>query len=333
MNFKAAAAAKSWLNQPQAGGKMAWIELCMHATHEGLDWICSILAQQAVQPQIQISQAESSETGSDWMFQVQIYLEQPVDHSQLDQLQASLMPLCRTGLISPLETYLTDEKPATQPLSQQIGRFVLAPTQPPASPLTSPLISPLTPEQIPLYLTPSPAFGHGSHPATRLALQLIERHVIAGMQALDLGTGTGILGLAMAKLGATVLALDNEPAAVQAAEATVRLNQLESQMTVKLGSLGQGSELGHWMGGELEDTPAVAPAAQFDLIVANILARIHMALATDYGMALRPNGILITAGFTTEFEAEIQDAFTEVGLQLIEAVRWNEWLALAHRRS
>jgi len=104
-------------------------------------------------------------------------------------------------------------------------------------------------------------------------------------------------------------------------------------MTVKLGSLGQGSELGHWMGGDLEDTPAVAPAAQFDLIVANILARIHMLLVTDYGTALRPNGILITAGFTTEFEAEIQDAFTEAGLQLIEAVRWNEWLALAHRRS
>ena len=325
MNFKATAAAKPWLNQPQAGRKMAWIELCMHATHEGLDWICSILAQQAVQPQIQISQAESSEIGSDWMFQVQIYLEQPVDHSQLDQLQAALMPLCRTGLISTLETYLTDEKPAAQPIFQQIGRFVLAPTQP--------LASPLTPEQIPLYLTPSPAFGHGSHPATRLALQLIERHVTDGMQALDLGTGTGILGLAMAKLGATVLALDNEPAAVQAAAATVRLNQLESQMTVKLGSLGQGSELGHWMGGDLEGTPAVAPAAQFDLIVANILARIHMALATDYGTALRPNGILITAGFTTEFEAEIQDAFTEAGLQLIEAVRWNEWLALAHRRS
>jgi len=308
---------------------MAWIELCMYATHEGLDWICSILAQQAVQPQIQISPAESSEVGSDWMFQVQIYLEQPVDHSQLDQLQAALMPLCRTGLISTLETYLTDEKPAAQPISQQVGRFLLAPPQL----LTSPLASPLTPEQIPLYLTPSPAFGHGSHPATRLALRLIERHVISGMQALDLGTGTGILGLAMAKLGATVLALDNEPAAVQAAAATVQLNQLASQMTVKLGSLGQGSELGHWMGGDLEGTPAVAPAAQFDLIVANILARIHIALAADYRTALRLNGILITAGFTTEFEAEIQDAFTEAGLQLIEVVRWNEWVALAHRRS
>ena len=128
-----------------------------------------------------------------------------------------------------------------------------------------------------------------------------------------------------------MLALDNEPAAVQSAEATVRLNQMESQVTVKLGSLGQGSKLGHWMGGELSPAPALALNAQFDLIAANILARIHIALAADYRTALRPNGILITAGFTQEFEPEIQAAFAEAGFLPLETLRFNDWVALAHR--
>jgi ribosomal protein L11 methyltransferase len=293
---------------------MAWIELCMNATDEGLDWICTSLATQsagqAAPPEIQISNLEAleagSEAGSNWQFQVQIYLEQSAGQPQLDPLQAALRPLHRTGLISNPETYLTDQKPAARPFQRQIGRFVLAPTQP------------LAPDQIPLYLAPSPAFGHGSHPATRLA-------------TLDLGTGTGILSLAMAKLGATVLALDNELAAVQSAEATVRLNQMAAQVTVRLGSLGQGSELGHWMSGELSPTPALWPVAQFDLIAANILARIHIALAPDYQTALRPNGILITAGFTQEFETEIQAALAEAGFEPLETLRLNDWVALAHR--
>ncbi len=296
---------------------MAWIELWMNATEEGLDWVCIALASQAASPQLQISKA----TSPNWPFQVQIYLERAAPRSAVDQIQAALAPLQRTGLISAPETYLSDQQPAAAPPQQQIGRFVLSPTQP------------LAAEQIPLYLPPSPAFGHGSHPATRLALQLIQRHVTAGMQSLDLGTGTGILALAMAKLGAEVLALDNEPAAVAAAMATMQLNQAE-QVTVQLGSLGQGSELGHWMGGELDNRQtAFAPAAQFDLIAANILARIHMALASDYQKALRPSGILITAGYTSEFETEIQDALAQAEFQLIEAARVDDWVALAHRLS
>lgn len=321
---------------------MTWIEICTSATDEGLDWICTALsalapaAPELASPEIQIS----SSADSNWQFQVQIYLKQPTPSGSLAQIQAALSPMQRARLISPPETYLTDQKPDPQPLQQQLGRFVISPTHPPA------------PDQIPLHLTPSLAFGQGTHPATRLALQLLERHVSAGMQSLDLGTGTGILGLAMAKLGATVLALDNEPAAVAAASATMRLNQVEAQVTVKLGSLGQGSELGHWLGNQvgqelgsnLDSTPVgspvgspvsspVAPAAQFDLIAANILARIHLALVQDYRLALRPSGILITAGFTTEFAAEVEDALAEAGFERLEAVQLNEWVALAHRLS
>ncbi len=310
---------------------MTWIEICTSATDEGLDWICTALsalapaAPETASPEIQIS----SSADSNWQFQVQIYLKQPAPPGSLAQIQAALRPMQRTRLISPPATYLTDQKPDPQPLQQQFGRFVLSPTHP------------LAPDQIPLHLTPSLVFGQGAHPATRLALQLIERHVSDGMQSLDLGTGTGILGLAMAKLGATVLALDNEPAAVAAASATMRLNQVEAQVTVKRGSLGQGSELGHWLGNQLgqglssdlDATPAVPPAAQFDLIAANILARIHLALVQDYRLALRPNGILITAGFTTELAAEVESALAEAGFERLEAVQLNEWVALAHRLS
>ena len=98
------------------------------------------------------------------------------------------------------------------------------------------------------------------------------------MQVLNLGCGSGILSVALAKLGAGVLALDNDPAAVQAAKANVELNAVQQQVTVMQGSLGTGARLGHWMGWmALGEVQPIQGQAAFDLIVANILARVHIA--------------------------------------------------------
>ncbi len=180
------------------------------------------------------------------------------------------------------------------------------------------------------------AFGSGLHPATQLSLSLIERLVVPGVKALDLGCGSGILSIAMAKLGAHVLALDNDAGAVVAALENVRENAVESQVVVAQGSLGHGAELGHWLGWDVPTGgTAITPDGTFDLLVANILARMHLELASDYRRALRRNrdrpGLLITAGFTVDREDDVNLALQRAGFEPHDREAHNEWVALAHR--
>jgi ribosomal protein L11 methyltransferase len=174
-----------------------------------------------------------------------------------------------------------------------------------------------------------------------LSLQLLEQYVVPGMQALDLGSGSGILSVAIAKLGAQVLAIDNDPVAVAATQDAVTLNDVPQQVTVKAGSLGSGSHLGHWMGRSMENSTAQASTRQaepiFDLIMANILARVHVALADDYRQALRARdrqkALLITSGFTVDDQPSVLDALARAGFQQVNQQRHHEWVALVHQLS
>jgi ribosomal protein L11 methyltransferase len=247
------------------------------------------------------------------------------------EIMPLLSSLHRVGLASDPEMAVVEVKPeqVTPFRPYHIGqRFVLIASDAPDPPLSN--------DEIRLKFGTSLAFGSGFHPATSLCLQLLERHVLPSMQALDLGAGTGILSVAMAKLGAEVLALDNDPIAVQTAQTAIQLNGVASQVTVQQGSLGQGSDLGHWMGNDLSGTVSkIQPTAAFDLIVANILARVHVALARDYQLALRrtpsSTGLLITGGFTTDQEEDVNVALNEAGFVAIDCQRSNEWVALAHQ--
>jgi ribosomal protein L11 methyltransferase len=122
---------------------------------------------------------------------------------------------------------------------------------------------------------------------------------------------------------------------VQATQAAVNHNQVATQVTVRAGSLGQGSQLGHWMGGvALDQVSAIDPVARFDVVVANILARIHITLAADYCAALqKPDGagLLITAGFTQDYQADVTAALGAVGLVAIDSAHDDEWVASVYR--
>jgi ribosomal protein L11 methyltransferase len=315
---------------------MAWLELTVQAVPEAVDWVWTLLAEVEEVSDLQVidlADAESppADPSADvaWQFCLRWYIPDTGNvNLRVSDLTQRLSPMQRTGLISEAEIYRVDEKlvDLRAPTWHRIGqRFVVI------SGGQSP--SDLPPETIPLFLEPSFAFGSGFHPATILALRLLERHVRPGMQTLDLGSGSGILSVAMAKLGAQVLALDNDPQAIRATQAAVERNQVTPQVTAAIGSLGQGSELGHWMGGQLSDpVPAVQYVQCFNLIAANILARVHIALAADYSAALVPNGLLITAGYTTEYADEIDAAFTSAGLELIETEVSQEWSTAAYRR-
>lgn len=307
---------------------MTWLELNMDATPDAVDWVRTLLTvHDEVEVQITpVSASEPQQNSSDWTYHICIYL--PDQNSRAEELSQLLSPLHRTGLISLPEMTVVAEKQAQSVRHQhRVGqRFVVLDSDRPYQRQTA--------DEIPLRVETNLSFGSGLHPATFLSLQLLERYVMPEMKVLDLGSGSGILSVAMAKLGANVLALDNDQIAVHATQNTVRRNGIEPQVNVMQGSLGQGSELGHWMGGDsVNSVPTIQPTAAFNLIVSNILGRVHITLADDYQRALSPTSeaILITAGFTTDYEPDVNEALHQAGFAPLDCQRWNEWVALAHQ--
>jgi len=164
-------------------------------------------------------------------------------------------------------------------------------------------------------LDPGMAFGTGLHPTTRMCLQALEEHLEPGAKVLDLGTGSGILAIAAAKLGAgSVLALDNDPLAVKAARANVRANGVQNLVAVEHGSLDQTTE-------------------EFELVLVNILARVIIEL-TNQGLVdrVRPTGQMIAAGIIEEQEAEVTVALREHGMEIVERRQEKDWVTLVGGR-
>ncbi|MDZ7957436.1 MAG: 50S ribosomal protein L11 methyltransferase [Aulosira sp. DedQUE10] len=321
---------------------MSWMQLSLDTTNEAVDWVCTLLAKNNYTSDIHITKytepslgesAADDESQTGWAFTINLYLPYDVyANTRGSEIANLLSSLERTGLSTALQMAIVEEKPVqselANPLARRIGeKFVVLSADMPHSSEAA--------DEITLRLKPSLAFGSGLHPATILSLKLLERHITPVMNVLDLGSGSGILSVAIAKLGANVLALDNDTIAVQATQDAVSLNKVETQVTVAEGSLGCGSELGHWLGGDsISNVPTVEAKEQFDLIVANIPARIHIALAADYQKALRSTdingGLVILAGFTVDYEEDLAVAFTELGFEYIDCERQDEWVALAY---
>lgn len=317
---------------------MTWTEISLDTTQEAVDWISTLLSTVDYDEEIRIapydgdrsSATDPTHAVADWSFTVYLYFSEPLQ-PEIETIVTLLLPLHRTGLATDLRiAEVSKKQPATlsHPSICCIGhRFIVLP------PNADDLIS--QSRDIPLILPDSQSFGSGLHPTTIVSLKLLERHVAPDMQVLDLGCGTGILSVAMAKLGAYVLALDNDRAAVQATQTAIALNQVSRSVTAMEGSLGQGSNLGHWMGGKLTDqVTAVQPVAAFDLIISNILPWVHITLASDFHQALQPAGkhrLLLTAGYTTDYESEVTAALTQVGFQPVDREQQNEWVAIAYR--
>ncbi len=167
------------------------------------------------------------------------------------------------------------------------------------------------PNDVVIELDPGMAFGTGLHPTTQMCLQALEEHLKPGTEVLDLGTGSGILAIAAAKLGAgAVLALDSDPLAVKAARSNVRANGVQDIVTVELGSLDR------------------APG-KFGFVLVNILAKVIIELSAQ-GLAdrVRPSGLLVAAGIIEEQEAEVAAALKEHGLEIIERRQEKDWVTL-----
>lgn len=180
------------------------------------------------------------------------------------------------------------------------------------------------PEDVVLALDPGMAFGTGLHPTTRLCLAALEdladRGRLSGGEAgsgparvLDVGSGSGILSIAAAKLGAgEVLAVDVDPIAVEASTANARRNRLTRVIRAREGSAPTGE-------------------GPFDVVLANLIASLLVTLADGLVADLRPGGILLASGIFANREADVVAAFGTRGLVIDR--RWDEgdWVALEAR--
>lgn len=161
-------------------------------------------------------------------------------------------------------------------------------------------------------LDPGMAFGTGTHETTHMCMQLLEKHLRPGMRVMDVGTGSGILAIAAARLGASdVLAIDIDPNAVKVAKENVALNGVESRVRVVEGDLCKSE------------------AIPCDLAVANIVADAICMLAGPLTRHLQKGRLLVCSGIIREREQDVRDAAAQAGYTLFDRVEMGEWVALA----
>jgi ribosomal protein L11 methyltransferase len=170
------------------------------------------------------------------------------------------------------------------------------------------------PDDIVIVLDPGMAFGTGMHPTTRLSLLQIEKYVQAGWSLSDVGTGSGVLALAAARLGASpVDAVDIDPMSVRVARGNLELNEAQDLVSIEVGSADV----------------AVQRGKTYDIVVANIIARILIAIADDLTAGVKPGGLLLLSGIIEPREAETRAAFSK--LELIEQNQIEDWISLSYR--
>lgn len=176
------------------------------------------------------------------------------------------------------------------------------------------------PDDIVLSLDPGMAFGTGGHETTRLCLEQLETVLLSRPPApppsvLDLGTGSGILAMAAARLGAgRICAVDIDPEAVDVARENLAINELAERI-------------------ECSATPLEALDGPFDVILANILAEELVRLATQLSARLAAGGVLILSGILAEKEAFVRSGFASQPLVHLETACQGEWVAMLYRKA
>ncbi|GBF33167.1 ribosomal protein L11 methyltransferase [Desulfocucumis palustris] len=171
------------------------------------------------------------------------------------------------------------------------------------------------PGKLLLEMDPGMAFGCGTHPSTVLCLLLLEELVRGGEMVYDVGTGSGILAVAAAKLGAArVLAVDTDGVAVKVARENIELNGVDRVVKVVQGNL-------------LDSVKEPA-----DIIIANIVADVIMELAPAAVSLLKPGGIFISSGIYLGREKEVQSALAALGFAVLDRRREGDWTALTARK-
>ena len=174
---------------------------------------------------------------------------------------------------------------------------------------------PLQPGDKVIEIDPGMAFGTGTHETTGMCVKLVEKYVKPGDRAIDIGTGTGILALAAAHMGANpVLATDLDAVATRVAAENVRLNGFEGVIDVRCGDL-------------LEVVQETG-----DVVITNIIADVIIQLAAPVRERIADGGVFICSGIAVDRLEDVRRALAENGFAELDVLTEGEWCAIAARK-
>lgn len=301
---------------------MNWLEIAVHVPHEGIDMVSNIFDELGaggvvIEDPALISRYIEANIWDHYEFppevlnrpmpMVKAYLpEGPELEDKLVLLQERLagLPL---GSAPKVETArVAEEDWATAWMAYykpvEIGRKLAV----------KPSWEEYTPPdgRVVLELDPGMAFGCGNHPTTTMCMEFLEGIIKGGETVADVGTGTGILAITSAKLGAArVFAVDLDEVAVNVARENVRLNKVEDKVEVLRGNL-------------LDQVNQPV-----DIIIANIVANVIIVLAPDVLRILKPGGIFITSGIIRNRAEEVKEKLEQTGFKVLERKEDGEWVS------
>jgi ribosomal protein L11 methyltransferase len=299
-----------------------WYELAIDVDVEAVEPVSELLARygfnQGVaidEPYVQDGDGDNLEIDLDKPFTIRTYVaDTDYDPAILDEIRNALWHLGRMRPVSELRVSSLAEEDWANAWKEhftvhKIGdRVVIRPPWLEYDPQG---------DEVVVELDPGMAFGTGLHPSTQLTMLGVEETVKPGDRVLDVGTGSGILAVAALKLGAAhVDAVDVETVAVRATEENAERNGVAGSLDVRLGSVGPGEPF----------------QGTYDVVFANIIARILVELADGIVAATREGGSMVLAGIIQEREADVVEAFAARGARVVNRRQHDDWVSLVLRR-
>ena len=295
-----------------------WIELAVQADNEAVEAVSEIFSRFGYgggvaidEPFVQESDGDNLQIATDRPFVVRTYI--PDDEAARDKVEAierALWHLGQMRYIGPLTASQRAEEDWANAWKEhfyvhRVGERTVI--RPPWRDYVR------QGDEIVIDLDPGMAFGTGLHPSTQLCLIALEERMRPGLRVLDVGVGSGVLTIAAARHGAAAIdAVDVESVAVRATQDNIARNGLTTPIRVAVGTV--------------EATPEFA--ARYDLVVANIIARIIIELAPALLAACAPGGRLITSGIIVDRADEVHDALAAAGLTAIEHHQMGDWVCI-----
>ena len=175
-----------------------------------------------------------------------------------------------------------------------------------------------------IHIDPGTAFGTGMHETTQLCIRQIRKYVTPQTRILDVGCGSGILGMLALKFGAKYsVGTDLDPCAIDATYENMEVNGIEkSQYEVMIGNIIDDKEVQDKVGYE-----------KYDIVVANILADVLVPLTPVIVNQLKKGGIYITSGIIDMKEETVVNAVKEAGLEVLEVTYQGEWVSVTARKN
>lgn len=174
-----------------------------------------------------------------------------------------------------------------------------------------------------LHIDPGTAFGTGMHETTQLCIHQLRKYINSDTELLDVGTGSGILAILSLMFGAKhAVGTDLDPCAVDAVAENCRANGIrEDQFQMMIGNIITDQAVQDQVGYE-----------KYDIVVANILADVLVALTPVIIGQLKPDGIYITSGIINDKEQTVTDAVKAAGLTVLDVTYQGEWVSVTARK-